>query len=400
MLKTTEIRLSSNDIERYSRQLLLPQFGVAGQKKLKRSRILIVGIGGLGSPAALYLAGAGVGTLGLVDRPTDVVEVSNLHRQLAHSEARVGTNKVKSAEVAIRAINSNVSIEKHESFLPANAIQLVSSYHLVLDCTDNVASRYLVGDACAAAKIPLLSGSAIGMDGQLAMYCGAPDSPCYRCIFPNPPPPNCVGSCDASGVLGPVPGLIGTLQGLEAIKLLSCMGQTESLDRKLLLFDASECSFRSVKLRSRLKSCIACGDSASISVADFDYDLFAQGGTCENGDNVTVTIERKHQVTPQEFAEFRKDRSTYRLIDVRPHNEFDICHLEEAENQPLATLKSPGVLDEFQPEKLRTILLCRRGNSSQKALKVFLDSGITNVCEVQGGLQAWHYKIDSTFPLY
>ncbi|KAI0565671.1 Adenylyltransferase and sulfurtransferase MOCS3 [Gracilaria domingensis] len=390
--------LSTPDIERYSRQLLLTPFGISGQRKLNSSRVLVVGLGGLGCPAALYLSGAGVGTLGLVDRPDDVVEASNLHRQIAHSEARVGTCKVNSAEIAIKALNCNVAIEKHDKFVRENAVRLTSSYDLVLDCTDNVASRYLISDACATSRTPLVSGSAIGTDGQLTLYCKTQESPCYRCIFPSPPPPSCVGSCDSAGVLGPVPGVIGTLQALEAIKLLSCMKQTDDLDRKMLLFDGSLCGFRTVKLRSRVKNCAICGDSPQVNVAKFDYDLFANGGMILGA--TVPDIPLQYRITPQEFEKIRKDASAYRLIDVRPSHEFALCHLNEAENWPLSSLEPSRDISDKAVNNKRIIFLCRRGNASRKALKLFLDAGITNVCDIVGGLQAWHHNVDKGFPLY
>lgn len=395
----SNVSINASDVERYSRQLLIPQFGPPGQQKLKESRVLVVGLGGLGCPAALYLAGAGVGTIGLVDRPNDVVEKSNLHRQLAHSEARVGTNKVASAAIAIQMLNSNVAIEKHESFEPRNAVQLASSYNLVLDCTDNVASRYLVSDACAASKVPLLSGSAIGTDGQLTLYCKTADSPCYRCIFPKPPPSGCVGSCDSAGVLGPVPGVIGTLQALEAIKFLSCMNLTEDLDRRMLLFDGSTCTFRTVNLRSRLNNCDMCGESSQLKVPAFDYEKFARGD--EGSDTKKASDIPSHcRITPEQFAEIRRSGSSYKLIDVRPSQEFDMCHLDEAESWPLNALDHSTEMNRIAQGTERLIIVCRRGNASQKALRYFLDAGRTDVCDVIGGLQGWHQVVDSSFPLY
>lgn len=405
---TTDESLTSAEIERYSRQLLLPQFGVRGQKRLRSSRALIVGVGGLGCPAALYLAGAGVSVLGLVDRPRDVVERSNLHRQVAHAENRVGTNKVQSAEISIRALNSDVQIEKHDEIVPGNAVQLVGRYDVVLDCTDNVMSRYLVSDACAAANVPLVSGSAIGMEGQLTVYCSGEDTPCYRCIFPQPPPPSCVGSCDSAGVLGPVPGIIGTMQALEALKLLAQIQRTNPLERKLLLFDAADSAFRSVKLRARSEACPACGDNPTVDVASFDYDKFALGieqhdDTKKSNGNADATAAKQSpspRLTVEEFSQMRKDPSKYRLIDVRPQAEFEMCHLAEAKNYPLATLSSSGLFLDADNSEQYTVFLCRRGNASQKALQLALNKGKQNVVDVVGGLQSWHHHIDSNFPLY
>lgn len=407
---TMSTPLPPSSVERYSRQILLPTFGVRAQTKLQTSRALIVGCGGLGSPALLYLAGAGVSVLGLVDRPHDVVDRSNLHRQIAHADARVGQSKVASAAAAARALNPHVVIETHAEFVARNAVELVSTYHVVLDCTDNVAARYLVSDACAAAKVPLVSGAAIGMEGQLTVYCAGADTPCYRCVFPAPPPPSCVGSCDAAGVLGPVPGVIGTMQALEALKLLGGIEKTTTLKRKLLLFDAADSAFRTVKLRPRARECPACGDEPSIEVAQFAYDAFALGGdgkapvgavTGEAPAANAVPGLDGLRISAETFAEIRKDTSKYRLIDVRPEAEFAICHLEEAKNYPLADLPSSGVLVQGDnADTVQTIFICRRGNSSQKALKQAVDRGMQNAVDVIGGLQSWHHKVDANFPLY
>lgn len=392
--------LSSEEVERYSRQLLLPQFGVESQEKLKSSRVLVIGVGGLGCPASMYLAGAGVGTIGLVDRPEDVVEKSNLHRQVGHNEARVGTNKVESAAIAIRALNSLVSIEKHRYIKPSNAVKLVSSFDLVLDCTDNVMSRYLISDACATSRTPLISGAAIGLDGQLTMYCIDEDTPCYRCIFPTPPPPSCVGSCDSAGVLGPVPGIIGTFQALEALKILGGVRHCESLARKMLLFDASDSSFRTMKLRPRATTCLACGDTSSFKVADYDYEAFARGSLAGSNGTSWPPIDPQLRTTCEEFASMRKANNGYRLVDVRPAGEYDMCHLEEAESIPLS---GPFLSKEFENMKTsaqKTVFICRRGNASWKALQLALEAGVKGATDVVGGLQSWHNEIDKSFPLY
>lgn len=389
--------LKGSEVERYSRQLILPHFGISSQQNLKTSSILIVGVGGLGCPAALYLAGAGVGRLGLVDRPNDVVEKSNLHRQVAHSETRVGTNKVDSAETAVLALNSTIHVIKHKSFEQLNALQLVREYDLVLDCTDNVMSRYLISDACAAERVPLISGSAIGMEGQLTVYCSSEEAPCYRCIFPKPPPPSCVGSCDSAGVIGPVPGIIGTLQALEALKLIGKIGLCEILERKLLLFDGTDSSFRTVKLRSRSTDCAACGPNP-INVAKFDYESFASGPT---GFLPTPWphVRSDYRLSATEFAKLRKEHQHYRLIDVRPRTEFDMCHLDEAENIPLNHLTSSEI-KKATSGGLRTVFICRRGNASRSAVDLALKEGVPDVCDVIGGLQSWHASVDKEFPLY
>lgn len=399
---TEEIQhdLSSDEIQRYSRQLILPQFGVTSQECLKSRSILIVGVGGLGCPASLYLAGSGIGTLGLVDVPGDVVEVSNLHRQIAHSEDTVGVNKVKSASVAIKALNSNVNVYQHEEFSPTNAVALVKQYDAVLDCTDNVRSRYLISDACATTRVPLISGSAIGLDGQLTVYASSENAPCYRCIFPTPPPPACVGSCDSAGVLGPVPGVIGTLQALEALKIVGQVRNTSTLEGKLLLFDGAESNFRQVRLRPRSKTCSMCGDSPTIEVSSFDYDSFAMGGdSCPMTESRFPKIANERRFTPESFASFREKEKDYQLIDVRPKAQFDMCHLREAKNCPVDKLTTE-FLDSVVRKDTPTVFICRRGNASRTAVECALNSGNSNVFDVIGGLEAWHHKVDKQFPLY
>lgn len=399
-------RLPGADVERYSRQLLLPSFGLDGQVRLRSARVLIVGVGGLGCPAALYLSGAGVGTLGLVDRPGEVVERSNLHRQIAHKNANVGMDKVTSAEMAIRALNPSVNLVSHKKIDPTNAVQLVSGYDIVLDCTDNVRSRYLVNDACVAARVPLVSGSAIGLEGQLTVYGLHESTPCYRCLFPKPPPPQCVGSCDSAGVLGPVPGTIGTLQALEALKILAGIQGAESLAGRLLLFDAASAEFRTVKLRHRVQHCPACGDCPSIVVANFDYDTFAfgrappsQGGSGQ----APKGLPDSRRISAKQYAEMRErarsSTSHFLLLDVRPRAQFAMCALEEARNIPEDELRG-ALLDSLRAEQRPVIIVCRRGNASQRAAKTLLDAGLNDVVDVRGGLQAWHHEVDKEFPLY
>lgn len=268
--------LSPDQIARYSRQIILPSFGVQAQAKLYRGSVLIIGAGGLGSPAAIYLAAAGVGRIGIVDR--DAVELSNIHRQVIHTEASVGSQKTDSAASAIKLLNSSVVVETYnEGFHPGNALHLVSRYDVVLDASDNAPTRYLISDACVLAQKPLVSGAAIGTDGQLTVYCCGVDGPCYRCLFPDPPPPQNCARCVDAGVLGVVPGIIGTLQALEAIKILSGVGQPMS--RKLLVMDALTARFHVVKLRAKSPACVACGgDSISKltkeTIEDYDYAAF------------------------------------------------------------------------------------------------------------------------------
>jgi adenylyltransferase/sulfurtransferase len=253
--------LTKHQVSRYSRQIVLPSFGVSAQSRLCSGSVLIVGAGGLGSPVALYLAAAGVGRIGLVDR--DNVDLSNIHRQILHTEANVGVHKVDSAACAILALNSSVAIDKHkDGFTPLNAVHLVRQYDVVVDASDNPSTRYLINDACVIAQKPLVSGAALGTDGQITVYCAGGECPCYRCLFPTAPPPQNCARCVDAGVLGVLPGIIGTIQALETIKLLSKVG--EPMARKLLVVDGLSARYHSVLLRPRSPHCVACGDKPQI----------------------------------------------------------------------------------------------------------------------------------------
>lgn len=406
--------LTNDDIQRYSRQLLLPQFGLDSQKRLKSSSALIVGLGGLGAPASLYLAGAGVGTLGILDRPDDVVEVSNLHRQILYTTVDANTtSKVLLTAQHLRERNPHVKIITHEAepLTAKNAVSLANSYDIVLDCTDNVLTRYLLGDACAITKTPLISGAAIGLSGQLCVLSSSKDTPCYRCLFPQPPPPHCVGSCDAAGVLGPAPGIIGTLQALEAIKLLARFHSSEPLQGILLLFDAATSSFRHIKMRPRVPTCLACGGCASIDMQTYNYDAFVNGGDSKAKTPQLPNIDPKLRISVNELADIRSSQESgarpgYTLIDVRPSPEYAICHLEEAESLPLSSLHSESTLDLLvsringMEPKHKTILMCRRGNASRRALAKLQSAGANNVFDVIGGLEAWRSNVDNNFPTY
>ncbi|GBF89175.1 adenylyltransferase and sulfurtransferase [Raphidocelis subcapitata] len=278
--------LTKPQAERYSRQLLLPAFGPAAQARLCAASALIVGCGGLGAPAALYLAAAGIGRLGLADH--DAVEISNLHRQIIHSEARAGAHKAASAAAAVAALNSSVALDVHtEGLTPANAADLVRRYDLVIDASDNAPTRYLLSDAAAATGTPLVSAAAVGTDGQLTVYCLGEDGPCYRCLFPEPPAPGNCARCADAGVLGPVPGVMGVLQALEAVKILAGVGKP--LSRQLLLFDALSGRFTTIKLRARAPDCAACGGGGGAAAAgDAAGGTGAQaegpaGGACCSG---------------------------------------------------------------------------------------------------------------------
>ncbi|XP_063392025.1 adenylyltransferase and sulfurtransferase MOCS3 [Cydia fagiglandana] len=321
-------RLPRWAIERYSRQILLPEIGVEGQAALLAAKVLLVGAGGLGCPAAAYLAGAGVGEIGLVDY--DTVDVTNIHRQLLHGEIDQGTSKVQSAAAALRRINSNVTVTTHDTQLSStNALDIVGRYHMVLDCSDNVPTRYLLNDACSLTKLPLISGSALKMEGQLTIYgYRAPkdpnekeayQGPCYRCLFPSPPPPETVGSCSANGVAGPVPGLIGVLQALEAIKLIVGYPHNKLLVERMLIFDGDDCTFRNVKLRPRNAECAACSASPTITrLIDYEAYCKAKASDKKKADAKIKSQRRKEEkekrMSGQSYYGFRRDRDRAKWV--------------------------------------------------------------------------------------
>ncbi|XP_072773189.1 adenylyltransferase and sulfurtransferase MOCS3 [Taeniopygia guttata] len=405
--------LSAAEILRYSRQLVLPELGVRGQLRLARSSVLVVGCGGLGCPLAQYLAAAGVGRLGLVDH--DVVETSNLQRQVLHGEARRGRPKARSAAAALRRLNSAVQYVPYRGALrPRSALRLVRQYDVVADCSDNAATRYLVSDACVLAGKPLVSGSALRLEGQLAVY-NYRGGPCYRCLFPRPPPPDAVTNCADGGVLGPVTGVIGCMQALEVLKIASGMGS--SFGRCMLMFDGLEGRFRHIQLRPRKADCAACGDSPSITCLQ-DYEAFC-GSSATDKCRALQLLPAGDRISVQRYRELLEARVPHLLLDVRPPVEAEICRLPHALHIPLRKLeeKDQESLQLLQSriceEKQRTdgqtalpvYVVCKLGNDSQKAVKILQELpaeefGSVSAKDIKGGLMAWATKIDSTFPQY
>lgn len=330
--------LDKSAIERYSRQLLLPSFGVQGQSRLAKAAVLVVGAGGLGAPAAMYLAAAGVGRLGIVDR--DVVELNNLHRQVIHREASVGQHKSDSAASTCTALNSSVQVDVYRDGIGAqNALRLVSLYDVVLDCSDNVATRYLVNDACVLASRPLVSGAAVGLDGQLTVY-NHEDGPCYRCLFPQPPPQAACQRCSDAGVLGVVPGIIGCLQALEAIKLASGVGQP--LVRRMLLLDAFTSKMHTVKLRGRASDCAVCGNHplvTPINLESVDYAAFTQSPMTDAAPARVQRVPLSHSVSVKQYKQVAASGQPHVLLDVRAPHEFHIAALPHAVNVPYDSLR-------------------------------------------------------------
>ncbi|KZT62508.1 hypothetical protein CALCODRAFT_479097 [Calocera cornea HHB12733] len=393
------------DYKRYGRQMILEDFGLPAQLKLRSARVLVVGAGGLGCPALQYLAAAGVGTIGIVD--PDDVDVSNLHRQVLHTSARQGWPKALSAKAALEAINPTLYIIPHITSLNStNALPIISSYDIVLDCTDNPATRYLISDACIALDKSLVSGAAIRYDGQLSVYNLPLQSggrgPCYRCLWPTPPKQEEIGTCEEVGVLGPVTGVIGVLQAQTAIQLVAELGpyaSSETATPTLLIFSAlGSPMFRSLKVRPRRKDCPACGreGGARELVERGEYVAFC-GGVRED---LEATGKRDgEERVGVEVLEAR--RGEVDVLDVRSKEEFSICHLPGARNVPLGTLiRDP--LAQLSPGK-ETYVVCKLGNDSQVAacaLRTVLGADADRVKDVVGGLRAWSTEVDPSFPMY
>ncbi|KAA8895900.1 hypothetical protein FN846DRAFT_784355 [Sphaerosporella brunnea] len=383
--------LTREEYLRYSRQLLLPQIGLPGQTALKRSRVLIVGIGGLGSPAALYLAGAGIGTLGLIDH--DVVETSNLHRQVLHRTSTIGLPKVLSAAKALRDLNPHVQITTYaEAFTPGNAEDVIAQWDVVLDCTDHPKLRYLISDACVLLGKPLVSASALKLEGQLIVLNDPPGKgPCYRCIWPRPPPPESIISCGEGGVLGPVVGAMGVMQALETIKLITRPKGKELTQPRMLFFSAAaETMWRTLKMRGRREGCVACGQQGIKNLgSEEEYALFC-------GVPNAFALEEEYRLSVRQARELVLLGTKPLLVDVRDRTQFGICKVPGSVNVPFERFLAVGeglpeeIVGLLQEERRDVVVLCRLGNDSQVAAKRLLESGVHGrVWDVRGGIREW-----------
>ena len=401
--ETVELpRLTNDEIARYSRHLILPEVGMEGQRKLKAAKVLCVGTGGLGAPLALYLAAAGVGTLGLID--FDVVDKSNLQRQIIHSEATVGKLKVDSAELMLKNLNPNLNVVKHNTMLTsANALEILKDYDVIADGTDNFQTRYLVNDACVLLGKPNAYASIYRFEGQASVF-GAPLGPCYRCLYPEPPPPGLVPSCAEGGVLGILPGLLGIIQATETIKLI--LGIGEPLIGRLLLVDALGMNFRQLKLRKNA-DCPVCGTHPTVTEL-IDYDQFCgiekptSVGPLEVARDKAVADAPVVDGIPQISVEALKRKLDAKenvfVLDVREPHEYQIANLG-APLIPLGTIESR--LSEIAAHKNDEVVVhCRTGARSQKAAVALKAAGFTNVSNLAGGIIAWADKIDPTMPKY
>jgi molybdopterin/thiamine biosynthesis adenylyltransferase/rhodanese-related sulfurtransferase len=395
-------KLTNDEISRYSRHLILPEVGMEGQQKLKAARVLCVGTGGLGAPLALYLAAAGVGTLGLVD--FDTVDASNLQRQIIHSTATVGKLKVDSAEIMLKGLNPYLNVVKHNTMLTsANALDIFKDYDIIADGTDNYQTRYLVNDACVLLGKPNAYGSIFRFEGQASVF-AAEDAPCYRCLYPEPPPPGLVPSCAEGGVLGILPGLVGVIQATEVIKLI--LGIGESLAGRLLLVDALTMKFRTLKLRKN-PDCPVCGTHPTVTEL-IDYDQFCgiqkptTVGPLEVAQNKAVAdvpvVDGIPQVSVQELKRRFDAHEDVFVLDVREPHEVQIVNIG-APLIPLGQLANR--LGELEAERNRKIVVhCKVGGRSQKAAVILKNAGFENVENLTGGILAWAEKIDPTMPKY
>jgi adenylyltransferase/sulfurtransferase len=379
--------LSREEMVRYGRHLVLPDVGVEGQRTLKAARVLLVGAGGLGSPLALYLAAAGVGTLGLVD--FDMVDASNLQRQVLHGTKDIGRSKLDSARERIRDINPNVTVEPHETRLTsANALEILSEYDVLVDGTDNFATRYLTNDACVLLGKPNVYGSIFRFEGQASVFATA-DGPCYRCLYPAPPPPGLVPSCAEGGVLGVLPGIVGTIQATETLKLL--LGIGEALIGRLLLIDALGARFRTMRLE-RDPACPACGTREIREL--IDYDEFCSGrsnGAAAESDTAV------REITPADLAARMARGEALDLIDVREPWEWEVARIPGARLVPLGTLA--GAIDAL--DRNRDIVLhCHKGIRSARAVQQLQAAGVTRVWNLAGGIARWSDDVDATVPRY
>ncbi len=396
---TTLPKLTNEEIARYSRHLILPEVGYEGQQKLKAARVLCVGTGGLGAPLALYLAAAGVGTLGLVD--FDTVDASNLQRQVIHSTATVGKLKVDSAEIMLKGLNPNLNVVKFNTMLTsANALEIFRDFDIIADGTDNFQTRYLVNDACVlSGHKPNAYGSIFRFEGQASVF-ATEDGPCYRCLYPEPPPPGLVPSCAEGGVLGILPGLVGIIQATEVIKLI--LGIGDPLIGRLLLVDALGMNFRQLKLRKN-PTCPVCGPNPTVT-ALIDYDQFC--GIPKPTDT-TTPLERPQDIQnlegiPQLTVEQLKSRLDQGdqpfILDVREPHEYQIVNL----GAPLIPVGSLAQrLAELPQDKSTEIIThCKTGGRSQQAAQILKQAGYTNVQNLAGGITAWGTRIDPTLPTY
>jgi adenylyltransferase/sulfurtransferase len=382
------MQLSNDEIRRYSRHLILPEVGLAGQKKICSTSVVCIGAGGLGSPIAMYLAAAGIGKIGIVD--FDTVDFSNLQRQIIHATADAGRSKAESARETILGINPNVEVVLHNTRLTSeNALEILAQYDIVVDGTDNFPTRYLTNDACVLLKKPNVYGSIFRFEGQASVFAPHLNGPCYRCLYPEPPPPGMVPSCAEGGVLGVLPGIIGTIQATEILKL--ALGKGSSLIGRLLLFNALEMKFREVRLR-RDPKCPLCGENPSITQL-IDYEMF-----CGLTPSSAAPASNPDEVTVQEMKKALENPSLgIKVIDVREPDEYQIAHIDGVPLIPLSVLAQR--FTELDPNQ-QVYIHCKSGGRSMRALQFLRERGFKYVKTVKGGINAWSDEIDHNVAKY
>jgi len=381
--------LSSEELKRFNRHIILPQVGIEGQEKLKRARVLCIGTGGLGSPVSLYLAAAGVGTLGLVD--FDVVDETNLQRQIVHTTADIGRPKVESAKDSLLKLNPYLDVPLHrEGITRANVRGIVSQYDMVVDGTDNFPTRYLVNDACVLEGKPLIYASIFQFEGQATVF-NYQDGPCYRCLYPEPPPPGMVPSCAEGGVLGVLPGVIGVIQATEAVKII--LGKGRTLAGRLMLYDAMDMHFREVRLR-RDPACPACGEHPSIHEV-LEYEQF-----CGLPPTESSGMEEElgpDDITPRDLARMLEEDPELFVLDVREPFEVDICRIEGSWEIPLGQLQ---VRFAEVPRDRDVVVHCKSGGRSAQAVEFLKSRGYTRVKNLAGGILRWIEDVDQSLSRY
>jgi sulfur-carrier protein adenylyltransferase/sulfurtransferase len=380
--------LSVDEVKRYSRHLIIPDVGMTGQKRLKNAKVLVVGAGGLGSPALLYLAAAGVGTLGIVD--FDVVDESNLQRQIIHGVSDIDKPKAESARNSIKEINPLVEVVLHQERLDSdNALDIFRPYDLIVDGTDNFATRYLVNDACVLLNKPYVWGSIYRFDGQASVF-WAEHGPCYRCLYPEPPPPGMVPSCAEGGVLGVLCASIGSIQVNEAIKVITGIG--DPLVGRLMIYDALEMTYRSVKVRKD-PECPVCGKNPTITEL-IDYEAFC-GAVSEEAQEAV----QGSTITAKDLKNMMDNDENIFVVDVREPNEYEIVSIPGATLIPKGEFISGAALEKL-PQDKRIVLHCKSGARSAEALAIVKDAGFSDAVHVGGGVLAWVNQVDPSLPTY
>jgi sulfur-carrier protein adenylyltransferase/sulfurtransferase len=388
--RVTSVALTPQEIQRYARHLIMPEVAMQGQKRLKAAKVLCIGTGGLGSPLSLYLAAAGVGTLGLVD--FDVVDVSNLQRQIIHFTVDVGRPKISSAEEKLKAINPELKVIRHEHAVDSsNALDMFAGYDVIVDGTDNFPTRYLVNDACVLLGKPNVYGSIFRFDGQATVFF-PPEGPCYRCLYPEPPPPDLVPNCAEGGVLGILPGLIGVVQATETVKLI--LGVGKPLIGRLLLYDALEMTFREMKVRKNPK-CPICGPNPTIHEL-IDYQEFC-GVAGALSTPAAANGSALDEIAPRELQALLESKQPPLVLDVRNPEEIAICRIAGSTVIPLPEL--PGRLGELDSATLM-VVHCKSGVRSAKAIALLQGVGFSNLKNLKGGILAWIKDVDPSLPSY